>query len=65
MTGIDISTEPWALSLFTVAFFAFVIVVAAYSLVCEERQIRSERRSRNRLRAELNNKINREESENK
>ena len=55
-------TSPLAVSLFVVAFLLFVCVVTAVALYREEQAFRAERKSRQRMRTEVNKRINEEET---
>ena len=65
MTGTTggVETSPLAVSLFVVAFLAFVCVVTAVALYREEQAFRDERKSRQRMRGEVNRYQNKREIE--
>ena len=56
-------TSPLAVSLFVVAFLLFVCAVTAVALYREEQEFRAERKSRQRMRTEVNRYQNKREIE--
>ena len=58
-----VETSPLAVSLFVVAFLVFVCVVTAVALYREEQAFRAERKSRQRMRSEVNKYQNKREIE--
>ena len=62
MSDGNYETSPLAVSLFVVAFLLFVCVVTAVALYREEQAFRAERKSRQRMRSEVNKRINGEET---
>ena len=57
-----VETSPFVVSLFIVVFLLFVCVATTWALWHDDRRYRDEKRARERLRDEVNKRVNDEET---